>query len=488
MRQVCNYTMAALLLITGAAGCKKFVESGNVNINPNRPSAVTLNTLLPAVEYVTSNNHFQVAYTTSLFSQQMASYQGGPLTDDQNRDVRMGTAYYGLYQNALTNSKLMVDQAKLLGSPYYAAIGRVLMVMNLSLATDTYGDVPFSDAFQAPAVLYPHYDKQEILYPLMQKYLDTAILESQQTNPASLKPANDDLIYAGDMAAWRQTAFFLKARLYLHTTKKGAAAVAVPVLAALGNAYTTASKDCQLVYNDKNLNPWYSNIAVKLTTGNYYIAPSKRFVDALNGTAYPGLVDPRIGLLMDKKTAATYTGLANGSGATGNTADLSANTYYAKSNSPVLMCTYAEQALMEAEIRFVGGGGTATSIGSSQASYDAYIAGITANMQKIGVPAAGITAYLASPQVGVGASKLTLELIMREKQVALYLHPEAWVDVRRYDYNPALFKGMALPLNQDPLLSGQFIRRSGFPLDEVNRNPNVASAVQPLSTKVWWDQ
>ena len=487
LSKIIRYIIACLPLVAGA-GCKKFVEDGNVNVNPNRPSSVTLNTLLPAVEDATSSNHFQVAYTTSLFSQQMASYQGGPLPDDQYRDVRMGTAYYGLYQNGMTNCKLLIDQAKALGSPRYSAIGRILMVMNLSLATDTYGDVPFSEAFQAPAILYPHSDKQEDLYKLMQLYLDSAILEYKQPNPPALKPATDDLVYGGDSLSWTQTAYLLKARLYMHTTKKGATAAAGNALTALSNAYTATSKDFQLVYNDKNLNPWYRNIAVKLTTGNYYITPSKRFVDALNGTAYPGLVDPRIPFLMDKKTAAAYTGLPNGAGNTGNTSDLSANTYYAKTNSPVLMATYAEQKLMEAEARFLANGGTVTSTGSTQAAYDAYIAGITAHMQKLGVPAAAITAYITNPLVAVGPLQLTLELIMRERQVALYLHPEAWVDVRRYDYNPAVFRGMALPVNVDPLMSGQFIRRSGFPLDEVNRNPNVQEAIKPLSAKMWWDQ
>lgn len=489
MHRRISIPISFIFLLALAAGCKKFVESGNVNINPNRPSAVTLNTLLPAVEYYTSGNHFQVAYTTSLFSQQMAAYQGGPITDDQNQDVRMSVAYIGLYQNALTNSKLLVDQAKAQGSPFYTAIGRILTVMNLSLATDTYGDVPFSEAFQAPFILYPHYDKQETLYPLMQKYLDSAITESQQTNPVSLVPASDDLIYGGDMMLWRQTANFLKARLAMHLTKKGAGAAANAALAALAaGAYTAASKDCQLIYNDKNQNPWYANIAVKLTTGNYFITPSRRFVDALNGTAYPGLVDPRIALLMDKKTSAFYTGLQNGAGNTGNTADLSSNTYFAKTNSPVLMATYAEQKLMEAEARFLANGGTTTSVGSTQAAYDAYIAGIVANMQKLGVPAASITAYTTHPQVAVGAAGLTLELILRERQIVLYLHPEAWVDVRRYDYNPALYKGMVLPLNQAPAMGGQFIRRSGFPLDEVNRNPNIKDAIQPLNAKMWWDQ
>jgi hypothetical protein len=191
---------------------------------------------------------------------------------------------------------------------------------------------------------------------------------------------------------------------------------------------------------------------------------------------------------MDKKTAVAYTGLPNGSGATGNTADLSSNTYFAKTNAPLLIGTYAEQKLMEAEARFLANGGTATSKGSTQAAYDAYLAGINASMQKLGVAGANSSPYVSNPLVAIGAANLTLEHIMREKQVVLYLNPEAWVDTRRYDYNPALFKGMALPVNQDPLLAGQYIRRSGFPLDEVNRNPNVQEAIKPLNTKTWWDQ
>jgi hypothetical protein len=191
---------------------------------------------------------------------------------------------------------------------------------------------------------------------------------------------------------------------------------------------------------------------------------------------------------MDKKTATFYSGLPNGSGATGNTADLSSNTYYAKANSPLVMASYGEQKLLEAEARFLANGGTVSSVGSTQAAYDAYLAGINANMQKLGVPAASANAYLTNPLVAVGPANLTLELIMREKQVVLYLHPEAWIDVRRYDYNPALFRGMALPLNQDPLMAGQFIRRSGFPLDEINRNPNVQEAIKPLNAKMWFDQ
>ena len=85
-------------------------------------------------------------------------------------------------------------------------------------------------------------------------------------------------------------------------------------------------------------------------------------------------------------------------------------------------------------------------------------------------------------------ANLTLELILRERQVALFVNPEAWVDVRRWDYDPNLFKGMALPANIDASASNSFIRRALYPLDEISRNPNAAGAVKPITDKVWWDQ
>src|SRR6476469_9417123 len=87
-----KYLVAYLLLIS-VASCKKYVENGEVNINPNASSKATLKTLLPALEEATATNYYNIAYSTSLFSQQMAAYQAGPINDDKNIDVRLGTPY-----------------------------------------------------------------------------------------------------------------------------------------------------------------------------------------------------------------------------------------------------------------------------------------------------------------------------------------------------------------------------------------------------------
>ena len=483
---ILKYILIGSWGIASLTGCKKFVEGDNPNINPNQPSTPTLNTLLPAVEYVTANSQANVAYITSMLSQQMAAYTSGPISEDQYREVRISTGYSTLYLNALTNARLMLELARSVSSPRYMAIARILFVTNLSLATDTWGDVPLTDAFQSPDVLYPHYDKQEDIYSYMQKYLDSAITEIAQASPAAYTPGVDDLIYGGVAAKWTQAAWFLKARLYMHTTKKGAVAAAANALTAIANGFTSNANDFQLVFSDKNPNPWFTNVSGRISgSAIFTIAPSKRFMDATTGVVYPGLFDPRIDTLVKKSAAAAYGGIANGAGSASSNNNLTDVTYYARRIAPLVIGSYSEQKLMEAEARFLANGGTAASVGSTQEAYDAYKAGIINNLSKLGY---GASTYASNPLVDVGPANLTLELILREKQVALFLNPEAWVEVRRWDYDPNLFKGMALPASIDASANNSFIRHALYPTDEISRNPNAAGAVKPITEKVWWDQ
>ncbi|MEO6583293.1 MAG: SusD/RagB family nutrient-binding outer membrane lipoprotein [Ferruginibacter sp.] len=478
-------TVIAFALLFGSASCKKILD---VNQNPNKPVSVTLGVLLPAVIEATSTNHYVVASSTALFSQQLAAYASGPLNNDQNRNVRLSGAFTAIYSNTMNNVVYLIDQAKQQQAPYYEAMGKVLLAVNLGLATDIFGNIPYTEAFKGAANLSPKYDKQEVIYPIIQALLSEAITLFGQPK-AALNPTTEDLIYGGNIPKWIKAANALKARFAIHLTKKGAVAAATAAMGYLPAGFAGNADDFQLTYTDRNVNPWYKNIAIGTTTGNFILSHSRKLLDGMNGTIYPGLIDPRLPLIADKKSNANYIGIINGSGGSpSGTTDITPNTFYSKPLSPIFMMTYAEQKFIEAEALFLINGGSATSTGSTPAAYAAYLAGIMAHMTKLGVPSADITLYINNPQVSVGAAALKLEHIMREKYIALYLNPEAWVDVRRYDYNPDIFKGIALPLNQDPAMNGQFIRRSNYPLEEISKNPNVLAEERPLFEKLWWDQ
>ena len=166
--KITSYISGVALMITiSFASCKKFL-GGNTNINPNKASVISLNTSLPAVIDATATNQYYVALSTTLFAQQLAAYTSGPLNDDQHKEVRMTTAFTGLYQNALSNLDAMVKLAAQQNAPYYGGIGKILQVVNLQMATDVWGAVPFSEAFKGTENLYPKYDDQQTLYQMKQ--------------------------------------------------------------------------------------------------------------------------------------------------------------------------------------------------------------------------------------------------------------------------------------------------------------------------------
>ncbi|MGI4019862.1 MAG: hypothetical protein ACRYFA_00005, partial [Janthinobacterium lividum] len=65
------FILISLFSIASLSSCKKYV-GGDTNINPNQSSTPTLNTLLPVVIESTTDNHFRVAFITSMFSEQLA--------------------------------------------------------------------------------------------------------------------------------------------------------------------------------------------------------------------------------------------------------------------------------------------------------------------------------------------------------------------------------------------------------------------------------
>ncbi|HEY5392851.1 MAG TPA: SusD/RagB family nutrient-binding outer membrane lipoprotein [Hanamia sp.] len=177
--------------------------------------------------------------------------------------------------------------------------------------------------------------------------------------------------------------------------------------------------------------------------------------------------------------AGFYRGTPNGAGYQGirNTDDvqnyLDVDKWYSSTNSPLQIITNSECRFIESEAAFRAN--------NMDRAYSAYIAGITASMNKLEVPADSITKYLNNPAVAVGKANLTLKLIMKEKYVACFLMPVTWDDMRRFDYN---YKNFALPQNAD---LDTFIRRADYPSSATSRNgKNVPAWTR--TDHLWWDQ
>ncbi|MEO7294113.1 MAG: SusD/RagB family nutrient-binding outer membrane lipoprotein, partial [Ginsengibacter sp.] len=114
-------------------------------------------------------------------------------------------------------------------------------------------------------------------------------------------------------------------------------------------------------------------------------------------------------------------------------------------------------------------------------AYAAFLEGIKANMNKIGVAPSDRDAYVNHPSISVGSAALTLELLFREKYKALFLMPVTWDDARRFDYK---YQGFQLPLNA---LTPTYVRRLVYPSVETSRNSANVPVVTDVTQKLWWD-
>ncbi|KQS34316.1 SusD/RagB family nutrient-binding outer membrane lipoprotein [Dyadobacter sp. Leaf189] len=463
-------TMCAAMLFL--AGCDQFLD---INVDPTLKAEASLQELLPTAQFYTGEASFQQAYVACQYAQQLGNAIGANGIDTYaETDNTLGWTNTYLYVVPQLNAIIQKGTSE--NAPAYVGIAKVLMAYNLGLATVSWENVPFSQADQKNFT--PAYDTQQQIYESMQRLLDEAVTELGKTGGA--KPVADDLIYGGDVSKWTKLAYSLKARYAMHLSKKNPQAAAQAALDALEKGMTGNEDDFQLQYNSKNLNPWYSRVAIPNTTSNLSVTFTNTFVDLMNGEKQ-GVVDPRLPKVISLKGSQTvYAGVVPGSGS-GSTVDLTAASWHSGINSPLVMMPYAELAAIEAEARFLLNGGTEISAGTTASGYGAYLEMITANMRKVGVSNADIATYIASSPVNAGAGKLTLKHIITEKFKAMLLIGDIWTDIRKYNY-----LDFPMPTNVNPDLQGNRIQRMRYPDSEITRNSKSVEANQKDPAVPMW--
>ncbi len=469
-------------IFLGFTSCENYL-GGDFNDDPNKVTAVSLQAMFPVTVESTSDLHYKIAFTTSQVAQQM--YGGGA---SDHGVFTLSSSWSEAYLVSMNNLNQVIIQAQEENLPHYEGMAQVLIAFNLGVITDCWEDVPYNEAFNGFDIPKPGYDSQESIYASLGSLLNDGLTNLATPNIEGLEPGSDDLIYGGDMGSWIKFANALKARYAIHLSNKGGSA-ASDALAALGNAFTSNDDDFELTYNSVNRNPWHSSPVLANNTGNISIWPGAYFIDNLNGINFPlaSLIeDPRVRVLTNTTADNVIVPITGGTldGAQTGNANIDEGTYHTTESAPLSMVSYAELKFIEAEAEMMNG--------SSGNAYTAYLEGITANMDKVGVDAASRDAYLADANVAVGSGALTMSLIMKEKYIALFLNPEAWVDMRRHSYSTTIYPNLAPPppgIQSPDVPEGEFPQRALYPLDEYNRNnDNATSATKDFAAKMWRDQ
>jgi hypothetical protein len=458
--------------------CKKYLD---INNDPNRPTEAPINGLLAATTQNTGLNIFRAANAgPNYYVQYFASPNVSSPTDIYDR-LDFSGLWRSLYDN-MTDLYDLQELATKLNSSAHLGMAKVMMAQNLSLTTNLWGDVPYSEAFKGDN-LAPKFDSARQLHAQCITLLDEGIAELRKTPTIAVVPAADFM--HGNTAAnvtvwnntnriwWIRTAFALKARLLQQLSKTGSYN-ANAVLSAIDSAYTNNTMEARVTIFTLR-NPWATvarNQAALVLDGWL----SQHFVsNSMSGNTTTQ--DPRLPRITNLTRAGNFRGTRNGVGrtGTGTTNDesyLVLTGFYSGDASPLFICTFEEMKFIEAE--------AALRAGNTTRAYNAYLEGIRANMNKVGVAAADRDSYIARTTVGVGSGALNQSRIMEEKYKALFLSPVTFDDARRFNW---AYQGFQLP--QNAILTTP-IRRLDYPSSERLRNnktPNIAD----LTQRLWWD-
>jgi len=481
----------SVFFISLFVGCSDKLD---INTDPNSPSDATEKLILPAI---LSNFAYEVAggwpvRTSSLLTKHTAYAVAGPHEGNyliNASDVDNFWKFYS-YVDVMKNCKVLINKANENGNPGYGAIAKIMLAWNMSYITDSFGDAPYSDAFNGEdGVVKSKYDSQEDIYKQIQTLLDEAIVDSEQTNTSG--PGAEDFVYAGDMVKWQHLARTLKARFYLrlaYAPGYNAATQANLALEALNAGSITESEAPMFKYEDKAdaQNPWYQYAIL----GNWNMAtrPSQFYVNLLTSINDPRL-SYQVGVVTtDGVNKGKYIGVTNDPSPLRVENYSPIDSFYSAANASLNLMIYAEVPFIRAEAEFLKANRTV--IPAVNAAYEE---GITASMNMYGI--AGYQTYINANRLSGNADE-AYNQIMTQKYIANYLQFEAYNDFRRTGYPNLPLNLEVYPESEDdafgvvvPIIPLRF----PYPASERSYNAeniptNVPSGhIAAMQIPVWWD-
>lgn len=387
-------------------------------------------------------------------------------------------------------------------------IARIWRAYAFMVVTDTYGDVPYSEAgvgFQE-GIAFPSYDAQESIYTGPSGILEE-LADASASLDASQPPDSRILFYGGDVMQWKRLGYSLLLRAAMRLSEVRPDLAEEYVGQAVSGGLMQSNDDNAVI---RHTSDYRNSVGTALTGGespNYYL--DEVFVDRLVETD-----DPRLASI-----AVRYPGAESGSHQTEEAADRSpenqigmpqgfdSNTIVevardaglasffaysqidrqrmASADAPTFLVTYAQTQLLlaEAVVRDWAAGDAS----------ELYAEGIEAHMQQLAeygadtaVEQSDIDAYVQAHPLEAGNE---MEQIHTQYWIASFMNgPEGWANFRRTGY-PDLPPN---PLSGD-LTREDFMTRFTYPDSEYSVNSaNLGEAVNrqgpdEIDTRVWWD-
>lgn len=498
----------ALIGAISLTGCTKDFET--VNIDPTTQTDLATDMLFTQTTLAVSGGEYE-AWRTNLiynsqFIQQFASLawpQGDKYNFDEGYNSALWDAYYG---NAIKGLVNLVEKTKESAIDVnYNSAARILKAYAFLRLTDSYGDIPYSQAGKGytEGIFAPVYDEQKNILADIINELDAAAKAFDAS-----KPFKGDVTSNGaNIDKWKKTAYSLMVRAAMRMSRKAPADAEAGVKKAVaGGVFASTEESFYIkhlpgVYANPNsiVLGYFAGGRNELSANSFKF--SKLFIDWLKAKN-----DPRLKILSVVRTGPTNSptigveddnpAIQKGlqSGTDGQTVNDIA-TYsqlrsdFADADVPNFMVTYSETMLLLAEARQRNW----ITTGTVSEYYKAGVRSAIDQLKLYGAPAsifdeAAITAYvngltLPGDEAGI------LKDINEQYYVASFLDAyESHANWRRSGHpqlTPVNFPGN--------YTNGQIPRRFQYPASENGLNgANLQAAIarqgaNTWTTRVWWD-
>ncbi len=423
-------------------------EFHDTNIDPTRPLDAELKEILPAAITQTAHNYLTIGgRVTGTIVQHFTGLDAQPASysqyviDERTLDVFWRT---GLYGGAMKDCDVIIQKANDEENYHYRGIAKILMAVNVGMATTFWGDIPYQEAFKGSNQLRPAYDEQEQIYGSIQRLLSEAIRDLHQL-PTSNAPADDDLIFHGDVDKWIMTAHALQARYALHLTKRNENAAEKALDHIASGAFTSELDEPNFRYgsqiNEAHPLPSYSfERPDQLALSNYLF-------DLLRETN-----DIRLDRMAIMKDGIPIIYFPD-----------SLQIYWGQFDTPQPLISMTELKFIEAEAHLI--------LGAESEAEKLFYDAVVAHMNQLHIPQKDYLPFVTANIHFNNCSSIQEKLVwlLTQKHIALYGQDplQAWVDYRRTGF-PDLRPPNGVNTSFNP--SKVIPRRYLYPISERNTN------------------
>ena len=475
----------SLLISFMGASCEDWLYD---NVNEDAAHEVLPQQVLPVVLFYSAQLQFDHAEYGAYLTQTLTTggrnqtssfaYKSGWgdfLT--MNRHPQWRRHFYDIGVNA----KEIIDEAHEAQAWNLELIGRTLRLMSTQMTTDLFGDMPRSEAYESNS---PHYDTQESIYEWMNQEIEELIgmyEDPTYTEAATNIPIDQsiDRVFAGDLNKWKHYTYALKARLLLRKLPnwENNAATCQAIITAVNRALE-GWEDVLYRFDGGNgaqNSPWGEAFGSTEQGGLGWegrgnmlnsAVPTKYFMQNILGVfeSHNNLKgwaeDPRILAFMSARPGPSGTS-DSGTEMRYLDTNIGMDVSYKVDNYPTLfpevdgkkVSVYTQNTgyvplFLEEELLLIKAEATYWS-GDKPTARSLTMQAAEINFDRFNLSSIYGSSYTRyrnnylGNETGTGnyvttyfpADGFNIGHIMRQKYVCLYLQPEQWTDMRRYNYS-----------------------------------------------------